>query len=103
MSDADWHDSRIRGLAVFLNGHGLTGTGPRLEQIIDNSFLLLFNPTNAPIDFQVPDGLGGETWRVVLDTNDRANRGERVASSDRWTVAGWGTVLLQREELEETH
>jgi glycogen debranching enzyme GlgX len=56
---------------------------------------------HEPLHFTVPAGLGGERWRVVVDTADPANRDEFVAARDDWEVGAWALVLLERDRLRE--
>ena len=64
MTDADWHASYAKSLAVFLNGDAISEPDPRGEKIIDDWFLLLFNAHSKPLTFTLPKagvrgGLGG--------------------------------------------
>ena len=52
------------------------------------------------MNFTVPEGLGGERWRVVLHTDDPADHNQEVATRDEWNVQPWTVLLLQREDLE---
>ncbi len=49
--------------------------GPQGERITDASFLMLLNANPEPVTFRIPDGLGGRTWRVHLDTATDHDRG----------------------------
>ena len=103
MSDEDWTVGQATSLAVFLNGQAIPSPGPRGERIVDDSFLVLFNARADPLDFVVPDGLGGSRWEVVLDTSSlTASAGyERVVTAaDDWTVQSWSLVVLQRMDGE---
>ena len=43
MDDEDWENGFARTLAMFLNGDAITSPGPSGQQVVDDSFLLLFN------------------------------------------------------------
>ncbi|MFA9431751.1 glycogen debranching protein GlgX, partial [Egicoccus sp. AB-alg2] len=43
MDDEDWDASYAKSLQVFLNGRGIASPDPRGQQIVDDSFLVLFN------------------------------------------------------------
>lgn len=96
MTPADWHVGHARALSIFLNGNALAPEGPTLERTVDSSFLLLCNASMDPLSFVVPVGLGGLTWRVVLDTAINDNRDLHVRTKDEWEVQAWGVVLLER-------
>lgn len=99
MQDADWHHSDTNAITVFLNGNTLGPQGPQPQPVIDRSFLLFFNGSNDSRCFTVPAGLGGASWRVVVDTADKSNRDEMLANQDDWKVDAWGVVLLERDSV----
>ena len=96
MTDDDWEVGYARSLAVFLNGEAITTRGPRGERIIDSSFLMFFNAAPDPISFIVPEGLGGDTWEVELDTAFDSDRGLTLSNHDTLEVAPWAVVVLRR-------
>jgi glycogen operon protein len=98
MSDEDWHQSS-NALSVFLNGNTIANQGPQLDEVVDNSFLLFLNGTGEPLLFTVPEGLGGERWRVVLHTDDPTDHDEEIAGRDTWKVQPWTVVLLERDQI----
>jgi glycogen operon protein len=100
MSDEDWRVGQATSLAVFLNGQAIPSPGPRGERIVDDSFLVLFNARADPLDFVVPDGLGGSRWEVVLDTAEPEGHERVVVAADEWTVSSWSLVVLQRMDGE---
>jgi isoamylase len=68
MTDEDWSTGYARSLGVFLNGQELTeldGTGNR---VVDDSFFLLFNASDQPLSFRLPDREWGRRWTSELDT-----------------------------------
>ena len=57
---------------VFLNGEGIPEPGRRGEPVVDDSFVLAFNPSDKTMTFTIPDEVYGEGWVVSLDTHDDA-------------------------------
>ena len=55
---------------MFLNGEEIITPGPRGERITDDSFLLLFNPTDEDHVFTVPNRRFGWLWSLELTTAD---------------------------------
>ncbi len=96
MTEPKWADSGQLALAVFLNGQAITSTGTRGQRIVDDSFLVLCNPTPAETAFRVPEHLGGVEWLVEVDTASDPARGSKVEKSDEWLVQPWAMVLLRR-------
>ncbi|MGI8433328.1 MAG: glycogen debranching protein GlgX [Nocardioidaceae bacterium] len=72
MDGNDWDQSSCRALAVFLNGDAITSPGIRGEHIFDESFLLLLNPCQHPVEFILPGAPYADSWIPVLDTADAA-------------------------------
>ena len=57
-------------ITVFLNGHGIRERDPLGEPIVDDSFLLLFNPLAHDVTFTMPDKEYGRMWETVVNTAD---------------------------------
>ena len=100
MTGDDWLVGYARALSVFLNGHAVGSQGPGIDRVVDHSFLLLFNGSEEAVGFTVPYGLGGERWRVVLDTADGSRHDELLEASDDWKVAAWSLVVLERDRIQ---
>jgi glycogen operon protein len=49
MTRRNWSHDFAKSLAVFLNGKGLRSRGPSGEQIVDDSFYVIFNAYHGPI------------------------------------------------------
>jgi glycogen operon protein len=84
MVDLDWSKPSAGPLTVVLNGDAITEPGPRGEEITDDSFLLVFNPSWEDADVTLPGEGHGWQWQPVLDTATEV--GEVV--TDRPPVAG---------------
>ncbi|KPC96241.1 hypothetical protein ADL27_04700, partial [Streptomyces sp. NRRL F-6602] len=52
MTQRDWDSAQARALTVFLNGNAISEPGPRGESIHDDSFLLMFNASPEPLEFE---------------------------------------------------
>jgi isoamylase len=68
MTGADWEAGFAKSLTVFLNGDGISEPGLRGQPVRDDSFLLLFNASEADLKFAIPAARYGEQWQRVLDT-----------------------------------
>ena len=55
MGDDDW-EAGASALQVFLNGEGILTPHYHGEPVVDDSFLLLFNPTDEDVEVTLPDG-----------------------------------------------
>ena len=67
MQDGDW-DATEPVLGVFFNGEEIDTPDARGRQILDESFLMLFNGHHDDCDFTLPAEEFGATWELVLDT-----------------------------------
>lgn len=88
-------------LTAFLHGHGLVSTGPRAEQILDDDFLVLFNPQPTPAPFTVPAILSPGLWRVEIDTDPAKPRDGLIAGGEDMDLAPWSVLVLQRRHEPE--
>jgi glycogen operon protein len=70
MTEHDWVTGDASTIAVFLNGHGIPELDGLGEPIVDDSFLLLFNPLPQAVTFTLPVAAYGELWEVVIDSAD---------------------------------
>ncbi|MEU1311284.1 glycogen debranching protein GlgX [Streptomyces cinnamoneus] len=98
MQQGDWQAAHARSLTVFLNGGAISEPGPRGEPIVDDSFLLMFNAHDRPLDFVVPMNHGRQ-WQVIVDTahpEGAAPGGPKVAAGERMTLTDRSLTVLQR-------
>ena len=74
--DEAWDADHARAVTVFLNGDAIAEPDPRGQEIVDDSFLVLFNgqPTR---DVHVPEPDFGEVWTAVVDTDSQIEAGAR--------------------------
>jgi glycogen operon protein len=93
MTEADWTAHSGMTMTVFLNGHGLPERDALGEKIIDDSFLLLFNPLGDPVAFTLPPRDFGRTWEVVVNTADP------LLATRRRTARAGGTVEAPAHSL----
>jgi glycogen operon protein len=96
MTEENWSHDFAKSLAVFLNGKGLRSRGPGGEQIVDDSFYVIFNAYHGPIVYQLPPRKYGPQWTKILDTSNSRVEEEGVAygASENIIVEGRSVVLL---------
>jgi glycogen operon protein len=93
MSEEDWNTGFVKSLGVFLNGEGIAAPDLRGEQIIDDSFYILFNSHHEPMTFKLPARDWGRDWTKVLDTAE-----EGLEESEQTYRAG-GEIQVQSRSL----
>jgi glycogen operon protein len=91
MTDEDWEVGHARSIGLFINGDSITEPDPRGQHVVDDSFLLLFNAHDEPIEWTLPTQWGGP-WQVVLDTT--ATHGESVPLGGHLHAPARSVVVL---------
>ena len=94
MTQQDWDAGFGRSVAVYLNGNGIRGTDERGQQVVDDSFLLLFNAHDDDLDFALPPDEFGPAWQVVIDTSGISGDGAPLPAGGSVPVTARGTVVL---------
>ena len=95
MSDEHWSHDFAKSLGVFLFGRGLHAVGPRGEQIIDDSFYIIFNAHHESIDFKLPPEKYGKEWTKILDTASGAiDESIKFKAGATVTAEGRSVILL---------
>jgi len=97
MTEDDWNTRSGMTMTVFLNGHGIPERDALGEPIVDDSFLLLFNPLGDQVAFTLPPREFGRTWEVVVNTADPllAARRRTARSGTEFDVPGHALVVLR--------
>jgi glycogen operon protein len=99
MSDEHWDKDFAKSLAIYLNGRGLHSVGPNGENIVDDSFYLIFNAHHESLDFKLPPSKYGKTWDLVLDTSKPVSEEKDFASNTVITVEGRSMIVLKHPIL----
>ena len=99
MTEADWSDGSLKSVMVFLNGCAIPGGGPRGERVVDDSFLLLFNAYDHPVDFILPQMTSQARWRLQIDTKRSKPRKSRrrFETADPVRVEGRAVLILSTD------
>jgi glycogen operon protein len=102
MSEEDWQAGFAKSLGVFLNGRAIPTPNERGEQIVDDSFYIMFNAHQEPLDFKLPESKWGECWTEVVDTSaetdllDEERAGPKHAAGSALNVQAWSLRVLRR-------
>ncbi|MBT0994946.1 glycogen debranching protein GlgX [Cellulomonas sp. DKR-3] len=100
MADEEWNNSMARAVSVFLNGDAIAEPDMRGEEIVDDSFLILFNGQPEPTSFTIPDGEYGELWTAVLDTDSQVEPGDTARPGEELALARHSMVVLTRPPIQ---
>jgi isoamylase len=95
MTQKDWQREDARTLGVFLNGQEIPSRTPAGDEIVDDSFLLLFNAHFEPVTFTLPTRRFGARWVVELATGEGVPEGP-IPGRAAVFVQDRALVLLRR-------
>ncbi len=103
MTDADWDVGYAKSLGVYLNGHAIPYPDAHGRPVVDDSFYLLFNGWEQPLEFTLPARRWGQAWVTELDTKrDRPDGAPTtpVRAGRVVPMVGHHFVLLREQVLE---
>jgi glycogen operon protein len=95
MTMRDWQQLPGRTLGVFLNGLEIPSRTEHGAEVVDDSFLLLFNAHSDPVTFTLPTRRFGAHWEVLLATGDGAPEAS-VGARGEVVVQDRSITLLRR-------
>ncbi|MGZ4603959.1 MAG: hypothetical protein ACXV0U_10230, partial [Kineosporiaceae bacterium] len=100
MQQSDWQNGDARAVAVFLNGGRILEPDKRGQQILDDSFVVIFNAHFEDLEFTLPPKEYGTWWSVIIDTADdgtwASDSGDTFAPGDVVVVSPRSTIVLRR-------
>jgi isoamylase len=94
MTHDDWNSGLADAIGIFLNGEAMPSVDHRGEPIVDDSFLLLLNPSATAIDWVLPGPPMGERWVVELSSDDLLSTA--LIREKRLEVLGRSATVLRR-------
>ena len=97
MTEQNWNHDYAKSLGVYLNGHGIHSLGPRGEQVIDDSFYIIFNAFHETLDYTLPPKKYGKKWQVEVTTADKKADSKNVfLAQDKMLVEGRSIIVLRQ-------
>jgi glycogen operon protein len=95
MASGDWTTGYARSLGMYLNGDAVTEVDRQGIRLRDDSFYVLFNAWDQPLDFVLPPGLPPFHWDIVVDTA-AVGQGQAIyRPGDKVGLLGRHVVVLQ--------
>jgi len=95
MRDEEWGGAPPV-VAVFLNGEEIASPDSRGRQVLDESFLLLFNAHHEDHAFTLPQKAFGAAWKLVFNTADDDAATVDIAAGEEVDLVHHSLVLLRR-------
>ena len=68
MTDADWHAGHAHCLGMVLPGDQIEETGEQGERVSGDTFAILFNAHDEPVEFRLGARRRDIVWTTVFDT-----------------------------------
>ena len=96
MESEDWNRGYAKSVAVYLNGRAIPSTDSMGEQVVDDSFLVLFNAHSGRVHFTMPDDLAGLRWEIVLYSAAGFGATLPLDAPETGELEGWSVALLRR-------
>jgi glycogen operon protein len=97
MTQRDWARADAQTIGVFLNGRELPSASPTGEELVDDSFVLLFNAHYEPITFKLPVRRFGARWEPAFATGEfLPQRESALAAREEVTLEARSIVVLRR-------
>jgi glycogen operon protein len=88
-----WQDPNARCFGMLMDGRA-QATGIKRPSL-DATVLLVLNAHHDVVNFRLPEVVGGQAWRCLLDTNaPELVAAPRIASGNDYEVAGRSLVLF---------
>ncbi|MGD1867357.1 MAG: glycogen debranching protein GlgX [Phormidesmis sp.] len=101
----EWTAGYVKTLTVFLNGEEIATPDKQGEQVLDDSFLLMFNAHYEMLEFALPTRFRSSEntdwserrWRLLIDTKSEGfvKRTKNYKKKDKVTVAARSLVVLK--------
>ena len=96
MTVADWQDSTLHVVGMFVSGKPLRSPGPRGEQQHDSSFLLWLNASGGDCQITLPSNEWVQQGSVVLSTDLGNPVDTKVAAGETLALGARSMVLLEQ-------
>jgi len=100
MSEENWNHDFAKSLGVFLNGRGIPTLGEKGEQLVDDSFYIIFNAYEQPLEYKLPSQKYGLSWIKIIDTAIIEQRKKTFKAGTTIQVDGRCVVVLKNPIFE---
>ena len=97
MDQHHWNEDFAKSLGIFLNGHGIHALGPRGQEIIDDSFYLIFNAYHDTLQYVLPEKKYGKEWHLEFATANNVELLKEVyLANDKVVVESRSIIVLRQ-------
>ncbi len=97
MDQHHWNEDFAKSLGIFLNGHGIHAVGPQGQEIIDDSFYIIFNAYHDKLQYVLPAKKYGKKWLVEFTTANNVELLKEVyLAHDKVVVESRSIIVLRQ-------
>lgn len=97
MDQHHWNEDFAKSLGIFLNGYGIHALGPRGQEIIDDSFYLIFNAYHDTLQYVLPVKKYGKKWHLEFATANNVELLKEVyLANDKVVVESRSIIVLRQ-------
>lgn len=102
MEVEQWSDPGMRCFGMLLDGRAQV-SGIR-KQGKEATLLIIFNDYSDVVDFCIPESVGGNTWKLLIDTNLEKNDATGTfKSGEEYKVTSRSVLLFELQAEGRTH
>lgn len=94
MQDEHWNEASAKVVGQFLNGRGLHAVDTAGHEVIDDSFFVIFNAHDVPVNFKLPGQSFGAKWETIIDTTLWKIKTSEVKQANEVVDVSGRSVLL---------
>jgi isoamylase len=96
MTRRDWEQPECGVLGFFLNGREIRRRTQEGDLVEDDSYILLFNASEAEVSFQIPARRFGRVWELELATQPHADAPRALRAREFFPLVARSFALLRR-------
>ncbi len=102
MNEENWKQDFAKCLGVYMDGHGIHLKNYDGKPIVDDSFYVIFNAHNEPVEYKLPTKRYGDHWIKILDTSKNfvAEKGGEIYKPNAKIKAEGFSVILLKQPLQ---
>ncbi|WP_183560367.1 glycogen debranching protein GlgX [Mucilaginibacter sp. SP1R1] len=99
MTDDNWTHDFAKSVAVFLNGLGLHSVNAEGDEVVDDSFYIIFNAHDEALNYKLPKTAYAKNWELLINTCKEQfdEAPPKYKAEDTIQVEGRSVVLLQHQ------
>jgi len=100
LSKDDWSKPTTRALGFLLGGDAIGSPDPQGRRVVDDTFLVLMNPTPSATQFKLPAVEWGQDWERVVSTASPESHDEaKVPAGKAVSLPGRAILVMRHPSL----